>query len=172
MPRRPREELEGAIHHVYARGNNRCQIFVDELDRRAYLELLGVTVSSFEWLCLAYCLMGTHVHLLIETRRPNLGLGLQRAHGRYAELFNARHGRSGHLFHGRYGSRRVTSDAQLVTVLDYINRNPVDAGLASTVDDWPWGSAGATACGRAPRWLAAPRVEALRRGITGTGGLS
>jgi putative transposase len=167
MPRRPREELEGAIHHVYARGNNHCLLFVDPVDRHAYLELIGVTVADLDWLCLAYCLMGTHVHLLVETRRPNLGIGLQRAHGRYAHLFNSRHGRSGHLFHGRYGSKRVTTDAQLLTVVDYIDRNPVDAGLAATAAQWPWGSAGARARGHAPHWLATRRLAALRRGIAG-----
>jgi putative transposase len=154
--------LEGAIHHVYARGNNRGALFVDHADRLAYLELVGKAVTAFEWLCLAYCLMDTHVHLLIETRRANLGAGVQRAHSRYAQLFNARHGRSGHVFQGRYGAVRVTTDAQLHAVAEYIDRNPVDAGVARSASRWPWSSAGARADGRPPRWLAPHRLAELR----------
>jgi len=152
---------------VYARGNNRCPLFVDAVDRQTYLELLGAAVAVWDWMCLAYCLMGTHVHLLIETPRANLGVGLQRAHGRYAQLFNARHRRSGHLFQGRYGATRVITDTQLMTVVDYIDRNPVEAGMASEPAGWPWCSAGARHAGRVPRWLATDRLAALRRGISG-----
>ncbi len=155
MPRRPREEEEGAIHHVYARGNNRAVLFVDDADRIAYLELIGRAVGHCGWLCLAYCLMGTHVHLLIKTPQPNLAAGMQRAHGRYAELFNVRHARVGHVFQGRYGAVRVRTDAQLHVVTQYIDRNPVEAGMTRSPTRWPWGSAGAIAHGREPLWLAA-----------------
>ena len=161
VPRKLREEEEGAIHHVFARGNNRGALFVDDVDRVAYLEFIGRAVTRCGWLCLAYCLMGTHVHLLIETPRPNLAAGMQGAHSRYAELFNARHARSGHVFQGRYGGVRVRSDAQLIGVAQYIDRNPVDAGLVSSTSQWPWGSAGALARDEAPGWLAAERLGEL-----------
>ena len=98
MPRRPREELADAIHHVYARGNDRRAIYLDDGDRAAYLAMLGRVVVMKGWRCLAYCLMDNHVHLLIETPEPNLGSGMQRLHGLYAQSHNERHGRSGHLF--------------------------------------------------------------------------
>jgi REP element-mobilizing transposase RayT len=64
MPRRPRDEVEGGIYHVFARGNGQQEIFVDDDDRRLYLRLLGKVVVKQRWLCLAYCLMDNHVHLL------------------------------------------------------------------------------------------------------------
>jgi putative transposase len=162
MPRRPRDEEEGAIHHVYARGNNRAVLFIDDADRIAYLALIGRAVGHCEWLCLAYCLMGTHVHLLVETPRPNLAEGMQRAHGRYAELFNQRHARVGHVFQGRYGAVRVRTDAQLYAVAEYIDRNPVEAGIAVAPTHWLWGSTGAIAHQRQPAWLAERRLTELR----------
>jgi REP element-mobilizing transposase RayT len=160
MPRKPREDEAGAIHHVFARGNDRRTLFRDDIDRVMYLELLGATVVRFEWRCLSYCLMGTHIHLLIETAQANLGVGMQRIHGRYAELFNARHGRSGHVFQGRYGAVRVRSDAQLHAVAGYIDRNPIEAGIASSAT-WPWGSAGTLASETQPPWLAHDRLVDL-----------
>src|SRR5439155_27203426 len=102
MPRKPRREEAGAVHHVYARGVNRRVIFVDDSDRERYLELLGYVVGEWRWECFAYCLMPNHVHLLVRTLEPNLGLGMQRIHSLYAQGFNERHGRIGHLFQDRY----------------------------------------------------------------------
>src|SRR3954454_20748947 len=101
MPRKPRVELAGGVHHVYARGNAREDIYRDDVDRRMYLHTLGREVARWKWRCLAYCLMSNHVHLLLETPEPNLGRGMQRAHGTYARLFNRRHARVGHVFQGR-----------------------------------------------------------------------
>jgi len=140
VARKPREELEGAIHHVYARGNGQQRIFLDDQDRRTYLFLLARVIEEQDWRCLAYCLMDNHVHLLIETPRANLGRGMQRLHSRYAQLFNERHGRVGHLFQGRYGAVRIETDAQLQTTLAYIAANPVRSGLCRRACDWPWSS--------------------------------
>ena len=132
MPRRPREEEPGAIAHVVARGNERRAIFRDDRDRIAYLRLLQRVRQRAGWLILAYCLMDNHVHLLIETPKPNLGDGMRWFHGHYGRYFNDRHDRSGHLFQGRFTSVRQRTDEQLVTVLRYIALNPVAAGLSAT----------------------------------------
>src|ERR687896_722074 len=108
MPRRPRQEVAGGINHVFARGNNRGHVFIDDTDRRAYLTTLGRVTRWKRWRCLAYCLMPNHVHLLLETPQANLGAGMQYLHGSYANEFNERHGRFGHVFQGRYGSVLVT----------------------------------------------------------------
>ena len=72
MARPLRIEFAGALHHVTARGNRRQDIYLDEPDRRAFLDVLANVVERFGWRCHAYCLMGNHYHLLIETpgRRP------------------------------------------------------------------------------------------------------
>jgi REP element-mobilizing transposase RayT len=106
MPRAPRDNFEGGIYHVFARGVVKQPIFRDDLDRRAYLHLLGTAVERFGWRCLGYCLMGNHIHLVIETPRPNLSAGMQWLHGTYADEFNKRHDRSGCLFQGRFGAKR------------------------------------------------------------------
>jgi putative transposase len=156
MPRRPRYEEAGAVHHVYARGVNRRTIYEDEQDRHVYLDLLGYIVREWRWDCLAYCLMTNHVHLLVRTREPNLGEGMQRLHSLYAQGFNQRHGRVGHLFQDRYGSSRLWSEARVRHIARYIAANPVAAGLCADAADWEWGSFGAIASGESPQWLARP----------------
>ena len=140
MARKPREEVEGGIYHVYARGNNRERVFLDDQDRRTYLFLLCRVIEQQEWHCLSYCLMDNHVHLLIETPKPNLARGMQRLHSAYAQVFNERHGRVGHVFQGRYGAVRIETDDQLWTTVAYIAANPVRSGLCEGAEQWRWSS--------------------------------
>jgi REP-associated tyrosine transposase len=160
MGPQPREEEQGAIHHVYARGNRRQDIFLDDNDRRVYLAMLRKVVQRHRWSCLAFCLMTNHIHLLVETPDPNLGLGMKRLHGPYAQAFNTRHKKVGHLFQGRYGAERVTSDAQLIATLRYIALNPVEAGLCEDARDWRWSSYALLVEGIAPDWVDGVRVRA------------
>jgi REP element-mobilizing transposase RayT len=140
VPRKPREELEGGLYHVSARGNGKQRVFVDDCDRRMYLLLLKREIEHRNWRCLAYCLMDNHVHLLVETPQANLGRGMQRLHSTYAQYFNERHEQVGHLFQGRYNAVRIKDDEQLWTTLAYIAANPVRSKLCAYAADWPWSS--------------------------------
>ena len=166
MPRRPREEEAGAIHHVYARGIDRRALFVDDIDRRRYLALLEHVVAVKRWRCLSYCLMGNHIHLMVETPEPNLGRGMQVLHGDFARDINIRHGRSGHVFQGRFGSKVMRDDDHLWTTARYILRNPVDAGLCKAAEEWRWSSHRGVLEESAPVWLDRPRFLE-RFGTTG-----
>jgi REP element-mobilizing transposase RayT len=159
MPRPLRDDFPGAVQHVFARGNRKQPIFLDEADFRLYLALLGGMVVAKKWRVLAYCLMPNHVHLLVETPEPTLARGMQCLHGMYARLFNDRHRFVGHLFQGRYGSKLVRDDAQLITVLRYIGANPIEAGLANPAgESWPWNSFAAVVADEAPSWLDVDRL--------------
>ena len=141
---------------------------MDDVDRRIYLATLGRVTRRQRWRCLSYCLMPNHVHLLIETPHANLGAGMQRLHGDYAHILNARHGRSGHVFQGRFGSVRMATDEQLWTVAAYIALNPVTAGLCEAPDAWPWSSHGSTAdLRRRPAWLDVARLLSYFEGLGG-----
>src|SRR4051794_34258047 len=143
MPRRPRMELEPGVHHVFARGNGRQLIFFDDEDRQRYLQRLAGCIRLMRWSCLAYCLMGNHLHLLVETVEPNLWRGMHRLQGGYAQGFNHRHKCSGCLFGERYGAVRVDGERQFLAALGYIAMNPPAAGLCEEPADWEWSSHGA-----------------------------
>ena len=167
MPRLPREEVAGGIFHVYARGNDRRDLFLDPLDHTRYLRLLERAVRQCRWQLLSYCLMPNHVHLLVETPEPTLGRGMHHVHGPYAQAFNKRHGRFGHVFQSRYGAVRIADDPQLITVVRYIARNPAAADLVTDPAEWKWSSHRATVDeGSRPDWLATSRLLALLSGWT------
>ena len=84
--------------------------------------------------------MRTHYHLMLEVPDRALPLGMQSLNFRYAVDFNQRHGMRGHVQFARYGAVRIASDTHLLTAYKYIARNPVEAGLCSTCEDWPWSS--------------------------------
>jgi putative transposase len=167
MARKPREDVEGAIQHIYARGVRRSPLFRDEADRHRYLAMLGRTCRRYAWSCLSYCLMPNHVHLLIETPRANLGLGMSSFHGGYARRFNDRYGTKGHVFDARFGSTRMLSDTHLWTAVRYIVRNPVEAGLCGVPAEWRWSSHAALHRNTMPAWLSHLRLLEL---LSGAGG--
>lgn len=148
MARPLRVVYPGAVYHLTSRGNARQRIFRDD-DREAFLHTLGQVVARYGWLCHAYCLMDNHYHLLVETPKPNLTLGMRQLNGVYTQGFNRRHGRVGHLFQGRYTAILVEKEAHLLELCRYVVLNPVRVKAQRRVAAWRWSSYGATA-GLAP----------------------
>jgi putative transposase len=161
MPRRPRQEMEGGVHHVFARGNRRQALFFEDDDRRLYLSGLEGVVEKCGWDCLSYCLMTNHTHLLIRTPKPNLGLGLGKLHSRKALTFNRRYGLETHLFHRPCGSKAARDDSTVRYWAIYLALNPVRAGLAPSPDAYLWSSYAATlGLTQPPGWLDADGLVA------------
>jgi REP element-mobilizing transposase RayT len=154
-----RLEFAGAIYHITARGNGKAAIFLDDHDRERFLAVLSRVVKRYAWICDAYCLMGNHYHLLIETPRPNLAAGMRQLNGVYAQGFNQRHTRVGHVFGERFKSVLVEEDDHLSAAAAYIVNNPVRAGLCESATDWEYSSYRATAgLAPAPRFLTVDRL--------------
>jgi REP-associated tyrosine transposase len=141
MPRNPRQVEPGTIYHVFNRGNGRRMLFSKEADFAAFVKLLRQALERFEVDLLAYCLMGNHWHLLI---RPRTSAALSRCLAWIAVTHARRHHKhypapgSGHLYQGRFKSFPVQSDEHFLIVARYIHANPLRAGLAKRLRDWPW----------------------------------
>jgi len=91
---------------------------------------------------LAWCIMPNHVHVVVE---PIEGTGLG-AIGQAWKSFTAHRAnsvldRSGPFWHKDYFDRFIRDEGHLARTIDYVERNPVKAGLASTADSWSWSSA-------------------------------
>ena len=140
MARPLRIEYPGAIYHVTSRGNARSTIFDDDEDRWRFLDILSTVVKRHRWLCHAYCLMGNHYHLLIETPEANLARGMRQLNGIVTQSHNRFHNRSGHLFQGRYKAILVDKENYLLELCRYIVLNPVAAGMVKAPENWPWSS--------------------------------
>ena len=144
MARPLRLEFPYAVYHVTSRGNGRQKIVRGDEDRQAFLSALAHVVDRFGWQCHAYCLMNNHYHLLIETPRPNLSLGMRQLNGPYTQTFNRRHRRVGHLFQGRFKAILVEKDAYLLELCRYVVLNPVRGKLVKHPKQWRWSSYRAT----------------------------
>jgi len=140
MTRPLRIEFPGAIYHVTSRGNARRKIFLDDEDRQAFLATLAWVVERFGWICHAYCLMGNHFHLLIETPDPNLSRGMRQLNGVYTQGFNRRHRKAGHLFQGRFKAILVERDSYLLELARYVALNPVRAKMVKAPEGYAWSS--------------------------------
>jgi REP-associated tyrosine transposase len=150
MGRKRRVQARGLVLHVTTRGNNRERIFLRDGDYLAILLELERVVERYGWICHAYCLMGNHVHFMIELVETTLPEGMQQLQSKYARGFNKRYGRTGHVFGNRYFSLPVVDDSHLLELCRYIVLNPVRAGACRAPEDWPWSSYSAT-IGIAPR---------------------
>jgi REP element-mobilizing transposase RayT len=140
-----RLDYPGAIHHVFVRGVARSAVAVDDADYECSLFLLERTLPRFGLRCHAWCYLPNHSHLLVTSEGGNLSRAMHWLGTCTAQSFNQRHQRSGHLYQGRYGSRLVGDDSYLLELARYLPLNPVNAGLCSSPEDWPWSSYAATA---------------------------
>ncbi len=143
MPRKARIVLEDVPHHITQRGNNQQDVFFVDDDRTAYLEFLKDNSQKFGLDVLAYCLMTNHIHIIAIPRRDDsLAKALGRTHLRYAQYVNRLHERSGHLWQNRFFSCPVQGH-YLWKTIQYIENNPVRAGIAATAADYRYSSADA-----------------------------
>ena len=154
MARPLRLQFPGAVHHVLARGHERSRIFADDEDRKRWLDLLAMIVPRERWVVHAYCLMGNHYHLLIETPDGGISTGVHALNSRYAQWFNRRRRESGHLFEGRFRGILVQRGSHALKLARYIVLNPVRAKAVGSPGQWRWSSYRATAgLAAAPSWL-------------------
>jgi len=128
-------------------------------------QLLGEACGKTGWQIHAWCLMGNHFHLVVETPQGNLVAGMKWFLGTYTSRFNRRHRLFGHHFSGRYKALIVdgSGDGYLRTVCDYVHLNPVRAKLLAPeqpLRDYPWSSYGEylKSPGRRLAWLRVDRL--------------
>jgi len=145
MARPLRIEFAGALYHVTSRGDGRDDIYLDDQDRRKFIEILSEVCERFNWVVHAYCLMSNHYHLLVETPESNLSQGMRQLNGVFTQSFNRHHVRVGHVFQGRYKAILVEKESYLLELSRYIVLNPVRAQMVRTAKDWRWSSYRATA---------------------------
>jgi REP-associated tyrosine transposase len=138
MPRLLRPQIAGGFYHVIARGVAGASIVADDVDRGALVALLRRTEAKCGWRLHAYCVMTTHIHVVVETPDANVSKGLHWMLGVYAQRFNRRWLRFGHLFADRFTSRVIDSEEYLEEACRYVLDNPIRAGLCESRTEWRW----------------------------------
>ena len=152
----PAPLVYGSYYHIYNRGINRENIFVEEENYYYFLKLIGhhllLVVDVF-----AYCLLRNHFHLLIRIKTedeilidltglgdlsglPNPSQRFSNLFNAYAKAFNKRNRRTGSLFQRPFGRVEITTNTQLIHIVTYIHQNPEKHGLVDDFRDWPYSS--------------------------------
>lgn len=127
---------------ICVRGNNGQNIFMSEKDFLRYLSLIEKYRELHSLQCFAYCLMDKHAHLLL--RSPSLRSLSKAMHAlqvAYAMHFNRKYERRGHLFQDRFSSWVIKDERHLLDSKQYIENNPVKAGMVTQKEDYAWSSA-------------------------------
>jgi REP element-mobilizing transposase RayT len=155
------------IHHAVGRGADGARLFLDDQDRADHLDRLGAVASRYGWRVLAFCLMSNHTHLLIESARVDLRVGLRRLRRAHALALATRHGLPGPIWSPLPRPLRITTERRLWAVAAYMAANPVDARLCASAADWRWSSHPAMiGHAVAPEWLDMARLLELLGGTT------
>jgi len=125
MARPLRIQFPGALYHITNRGNERSDIFKDDIDRRTFLKILSQSIETYGIVLHSFVLMKNHWHLLALTPLGNLSDFMRHLNITYTSHFNRRHNRVGHLYQGRYNSFLVELNSYLSQASRYIHLNPI-----------------------------------------------
>uniref|UniRef100_A0A7C4NYZ4 Transposase IS200-like domain-containing protein n=1 Tax=Thermodesulfobacterium geofontis TaxID=1295609 RepID=A0A7C4NYZ4_9BACT len=154
------------IYHVFTKSIAKFTVFLDHKDYARMIELLKyyknkpiLKFSDYKKLketkvyynsvksetpfveIIAYCLMPTHIHLVLQEISPSgISEYMRIVLDSYTRYFNKRIGRKGPLWEGRVKRVLVESDEQLLHLTRYVHLNPVSAGIVEKPEDWVYSS--------------------------------
>ncbi len=141
MPRSARASAGGYCYHVINRGNARAEVFHKDQDFAAFLRNMSEAGIRVPMRVVSYCLMPNHFHIVVW---PRAGGDLSRwAHWvltTHVRHYLKHYGHSGHVWQGRFKAFPIQQDEHLLTVIRYVERNPLRAKLVARAEDWPWSS--------------------------------
>jgi len=161
-----RSFIPGVSVHVVQRGNNRMTVFQKPADFATFLVILRHAAGHFPLAVHGFALMTTHVHLMVTPDEPNAIPKMMQAIGlKYVRYYNRSYERTGTLWNGRYRAKIIDDAAYSLTCLRYVDRNPVNAKIVATPEEYRWSSYLANGFGEWPNWLT-PHPDYLALGGT------
>jgi len=143
MGRVPRVDIGDEVYHVINRANARLQIFFRDEDYILFENILADGVEKYGMRVLAYCIMPNHFHLVLQpVSDGDLQKFMQWLTVTHTQRWHAKNKSigTGSLYQGRYKSFLIEKDDHLLTVIRYVERNPVRANLVKSVKNWKYSS--------------------------------
>lgn len=140
MPRPLRTIDDGLIYHVIDRGNNRQDVFHKQDDFQAFLQALSDLKERKPFALYGYCLLNNHFHLLIRPQDASISRIMQSLLVSHTQRYHKHYRSGGHVWQGRFKSPVIQNDEHLLTVLRYIEANPLRAKIVDRAEDYPWSS--------------------------------
>jgi REP element-mobilizing transposase RayT len=143
----------GMCYHIYNRGNNRENLFLDERNYPYFLRLYKKHVDPIAD-TFAYCLMRNHFHFSVRIKETSQILKTSDVYSKkvspsqafanffnaYAKAINKGYGRTGSLFEERFARIPITSTFYFQNLIFYIHFNPQKHGFVADFRDWYWSS--------------------------------
>lgn len=148
----------GCFYHIYNRGNNRENIFIEPRNYEYFLKLWHKHISPAAE-TLAYCMLSNHFHALVKMKdiqiespevtfdNSNENKNKSPWHKAFANFFNAyskgfnkTYGRTGKLFEERFKRKEIIHDNYLTEVIYYIHANPQRHGFTNDFREYPYSS--------------------------------
>jgi putative transposase len=167
MPRTSRIVIAGYPHHIIQRGHNRQVVFASDDDCLYYLDNLRDWKEKLACKVYAYCLMTTHLHLIIDPgeEEKNLAQLMKRIAGRQTRYVNKAEKRTGSLWESRYKSSPISTSEYLLACCRYVELNPVRAGMVANPEEYRWSSYGTKVGNENQEWL---DLDPCYMGLAGT----
>ncbi len=153
MPRPLRPIDAGLIYHVINRGNNRQDVFHKDADFEAFLKTLGELKQRKPFELYGYCLLNNHFHLLVRPLGASISRILQSLLVSHTQRYHKHYRSGGHVWQGRFKSPVIQDDEHLLTVLRYIEANPLRASIVQRAEEYRWTSYRAHGLGEADELL-------------------
>ena len=131
----------GLCVHVVTRGNARATVFHSDDDYAIFMQLLSAAQGRVRLELVAWCLKPNHLHLVMRPLADgDLARFMHWLLTTHVQRHRVRHGTTGRVWQGRYKAFPIQADAHFLTVLRYVERNPVRAGLVDCALEWRWSS--------------------------------
>jgi len=141
MPRTARAAQAGFCYHVVNRGNRRAEVFHDADDYAAFCKLLRAACAHVNMRVLGFSLMPNHFHLVLwPPAADDLAAWMHWLLTTHGRRYKLSHRLTGHVWQGRFRAFPIQENDHLLTVLRYVERNPLRANLVTRAEDWPWSS--------------------------------
>lgn len=141
---RPRRIAKGNfVYHALNRANGRLNIFKKPQDFEAFESILADGIARYGMRLCGYCIMSNHWHLVLWPRQDgDLTNFMRWVTVTHTQRWHAAHGTSGigHLYQGRFKSFPVQSSWQYLSVMQYVEANPLRAGIVHRPEQWLWSS--------------------------------
>ena len=165
MPRTARASVGGVVYHVMNRGNARAEVFHQPEDYDAFVGLLDDGHQRLPMRVLAWCLMPNHFHLVLWPHHDgDLSRWMQWLLTAHVRRYHRHYETSGHVWQGRFKAFPIQQDDHLLTVLRYVERNPLQAGLVERAEARRWSSRpGGSRCHSPGQRLQGLTQRALRK---------
>ena len=132
--------LRNVVSHLTQRAAGKEPLFLEDSDYLYMIANMKEITKKRSLDIYAFCLMPTHVHILLSPQEDELQEAMRDLFSRYAMMFNRKYERKGHLFAGPYRQAVCLDDTYLVAASLYIHMNPARAGLVTDPRGYRWSS--------------------------------